>query len=94
MTWMSKTRTAELGMSSPVAGTRKTSGSRSETSLNARVKLTDSRFTVRQVRRDGDPPLLPHAQTLQGLIHPLDHVSQADVGVIGAVPLITDKNRS
>lgn len=52
--------------------------------------LTDSRFPVGHVGRDGDPPPLPRAQTLQGLVHPLDHVAQAHVGVVGAVALVAD----
>lgn len=57
------------------------------------TRLTDSCFAVRHVRRDGYPPLLSRAQTLQGLIHPLDHISQANVRVIGAVALITDEKK-
>lgn len=52
--------------------------------------LTDSRLPVGQVGRDGDPPPLPRAQALQGLVHPLDHVAQTHVGVVGAVALVTD----
>lgn len=45
------------------------------------------------MRRDGYPPLLPRAQTLQGLIHPLDHIPQANVRVIRVVAPITDEKK-
>lgn len=59
--------------------------------FNACVKPTYSSFTIRHVRRDDDPSLLSHAKPLQGFIHPPDHVSHADVSVVGAVPLIAGK---
>ncbi len=59
--------------------------------LNACAKLTDSVFTVRQVRWDGNPSLLSYAQSLQGFVHPSDHISHADVGVVGAVSLVAGK---
>lgn len=55
------------------------------------VKLTNSIFAVRQVRRDGNPSLLSYAQSYQGFVHPSDHISHADVSVIGAVSLVADK---
>lgn len=55
------------------------------------VKLTNSIFSIRHMRRDDDPSLLSCAQTLQGFIHPLDHVSHPDVSVICAVPLVADR---
>lgn len=58
---------------------------------NACVKLTNSVFAVRHVGRDSNPPLLSHAQPLQGFVHPLDHISHADVSVIGAVSLVAVK---
>lgn len=59
--------------------------------LNACVKLTYSSSTIRHVRRDDNPSLLSYAKPLQGFIHPLDHISLADVRVIGAVSLVADK---
>lgn len=55
------------------------------------MKLTDPVFAIRHVRRDGNPPLLTYAQALQGFVHPLDHISHADVRVIGAVSLVADE---
>lgn len=43
------------------------------------------------MRRDGDPSLLSYAQPLQGFVHPSDHISHADVSVIGAVSLVAVK---
>lgn len=90
---MSKTSTAEPGMRSSTAGERNYQESSSTVFgiLKACVKLTNSIFSIRHVRRDDDPSLLSCAQSLQGFIHPLDHVSHPDVGVICAVTLVADK---
>lgn len=59
--------------------------------LTANIKLTNSFFTISQMRGDYDPSFLPHAQPLQGFVHPLDHVALADVGIVGAVTPIAAK---
>lgn len=50
-----------------------------------KFKLTNSFFTIRHVRGDYNPPPLSHAQPLQSFVHPVDHVSHADVRVVGAI---------
>lgn len=55
------------------------------------MELTDTVSSICQVRRNSDPPLLSCAQALQGFVHPLDHVSHADVSVVGAVSLVADR---
>lgn len=59
--------------------------------LLRREELTHSVSPVSQVRRHGDGDPLPSAQAQQGFVHTLDHVAQADVSVVGAVPLVADK---
>ena len=54
-------------------------------------KLTNSILAVCHVRRDRDPPLLSDAQTMQSFVNPVDHISHADVCVVGAVSLVADK---
>lgn len=90
---MSKTSTAEPGMRPSTARERNYQESSSDVFriLTAYVKLTNSIFSIRHVRRDDDPSLLSCAQTLQGFIHPLDHVSHPNVSVICAVSLVADK---
>lgn len=53
-----------------------------------KLKLTNSFFTIRHVRGNYNPPLLSYAQPLQSFVHPVDHVSPADVRVVGAVSLV------
>lgn len=50
--------------------------------------LTSSLLPIGHVRRKDDTPLLSNTQPLEGLVHALDHIAHANVGVVCAVALV------